>query len=160
MGFKPKITVTKNGPYKVSADGVPMHVGKVVGGKLELVKELDHGATFFLCRCGLSKNQPMCDGSHTKAQYVGDGAGDVAKNAEITKKVDASCLGDGPQIVLLEEEGCSGGILVKDIDLFGQDNKQIPVPGTYVLCRCIRSDNKPFCDGTHVEIGYADGIKL
>ncbi|WP_083915635.1 CDGSH iron-sulfur domain-containing protein [Thiofilum flexile] len=26
------------------------------------------------------------------------------------------------------------------------------------LCRCGQSNNKPFCDGTHVAVKYQDGI--
>jgi CDGSH-type Zn-finger protein len=35
-----------------------------------------------------------------------------------------------------------------------QTTGPVEAPETYVLCRCGRSANKPFCDGTHKEIGF------
>ncbi|MDI6765975.1 MAG: CDGSH iron-sulfur domain-containing protein [Bacteroidota bacterium] len=45
-----------------------------------------------------------------------------------------------------------GSIQVEgDFELFDQDGKKFDLSGkqTIWLCRCGRSKNKPFCDGTH-----------
>jgi CDGSH-type Zn-finger protein len=39
-----------------------------------------------------------------------------------------------------------------------QEGETFAVRGNYALCRCGRSDNKPFCDGTHTRIGF-DGTE-
>ncbi len=55
-----KITVSKNGPYKVE-------------GPIALFNE--NGAmrvdnpTVFLCRCGASSKKPFCDGTHSKIGF-------------------------------------------------------------------------------------------
>ena len=33
-------------------------------------RDLQEGKTYAWCACGLSKNQPMCDGSHTKGDLL------------------------------------------------------------------------------------------
>jgi CDGSH-type Zn-finger protein len=54
---KIKITINNNGPLKVE-------------GEVEIIDAqgntygLDGRTTVSLCRCGLSKNMPFCDGSH------------------------------------------------------------------------------------------------
>ena len=39
------------------------------------------------------------------------------------------------------------------------DKREYPLQETYVLCRCGASKIKPFCDGTHREIGF-DGSEM
>ncbi|WP_292391702.1 CDGSH iron-sulfur domain-containing protein [Methanosarcina sp. UBA5] len=34
--------------------------------------------------------------------------------------------------------------------------KKYPIKEQYALCRCGKSQNKPFCDGSHVEIEKTD----
>ena len=34
--------------------------------------EVEAGKTYFWCRCGLSENQPYCDGSHAGSGFVPD----------------------------------------------------------------------------------------
>lgn len=36
----------------------------IVAGKGPIVMELAAGETYYWCRCGRSKDQPLCDGSH------------------------------------------------------------------------------------------------
>lgn len=48
---------------------------------------------------------------------------------------------------LLVEGGCS---------LRNSDGKELAGPGPYALCRCGGSGKKPFCDGTHLRIGFED----
>ena len=40
---------------------------------------------------------------------------------------------------------------VRAIDMDGGD---YAVEGDVYLCRCGRSQNKPFCDGTHARVGF------
>jgi len=56
-----KITATPNGPNRVDPDEpVALSAGE---------KEKTLASPLYLCRCGLSKNKPLCDGSHLAAQF-------------------------------------------------------------------------------------------
>ena len=37
------------------------------------------------------------------------------------------------------------------------DGEPYEVRNRVTLCRCGASENKPFCDGTHQDIGFRDG---
>ena len=39
-----------------------------------------------------------------------------------------------------------------------EHGKQFPLQAKYALCRCGHSSNKPFCDGTHTQVGF-DGTE-
>ena len=53
-----KITVNKNGPFRVEGDDIEIvdPEGKPYG--------LGGRTVVSLCRCGMSANKPFCDGSH------------------------------------------------------------------------------------------------
>ena len=59
-----KITVRPNGPYKVEGD-VPVFDDQ--GNRIPTPE----GRPYALCRCGLSKNKPFCDGSHKESGWDG-----------------------------------------------------------------------------------------
>lgn len=47
----------------------------------------------------------------------------------------------------------TGGIELVGVDNWGQGSSK----EHYTLCRCGKSNNKPFCDGTHLAIKFKDG---
>jgi CDGSH-type Zn-finger protein len=55
-----KITVLKNGPYKVEGVITLMHGDAPVATP---------GPAVFLCRCGASSTKPFCDGTHSKIGF-------------------------------------------------------------------------------------------
>ena len=46
----------------------------------------------------------------------------------------------------------TGGVPIESSDGFGYE-----IRNRCTLCRCGKSSNKPFCSGTHIEIGFNDG---
>ena len=65
-----------------------------------------------------------------------------------------------PSIGLIENpgEGTSGAIWVKGgIPIESADGTQYEIRNRVALCRCGQSKNKPFCDGTHISIGFNSG---
>ena len=53
----------------------------------------------------------------------------------------------------------NGPLLVKgNCVLIDRDGKEIASCGPFALCRCGGSKKKPFCDGTHSQIGFDDSL--
>ena len=66
-----------------------------------------------------------------------------------------------PAIVLLEDpqKECGGPIAVRGgIRITSSDGSEYEVRNRMTLCRCGKSANKPFCDGTHADVGFVDGL--
>ena len=223
------VTVIQDGPYKV-AGNVPMSLQIIKADKKGFSVEWKEGKKFpkeeeiSLCRCGQSKNQPYCDGSHTSCQFKGEEKAShepfmncaqrfegptltlldcedlcaYARFCDVGKRVwelaqnsgnpedRALCIKEAqlcpagrlvvvdketgqtlepatpPSIGLVEDpsEEVSGPIWLRGgIPVIGADGRPYEVREQQTLCRCGRSRNKPFCDGTHSSAGYKDGIK-
>jgi len=61
------------------------------------------------------------------------------------------------EIIQDPEEGVSAGIFVKgNIPIEAADGEIYEIRNRVTLCRCGRSYNKPFCDATHIPIGFSD----
>lgn len=100
---------------------------------------------FALCRCGLSKNRPFCDGTHKEenvemSQSFKDerkeAINGVAGSLTITVKTNAMYRFSGP-VTIFSRDGISKTTRMKG-----------------ALCRCGHSANKPFCDGQHKKCGF------
>jgi CDGSH-type Zn-finger protein len=65
--------------------------------------------------------------------------------------------GDGDPRAITITPYRDGPLLVRGpLRLVDQDGNEIPVTmRTVALCRCGRSQRKPFCDGTHKAVGWS-----
>jgi hypothetical protein len=64
-----------------------------------------------------------------------------------------------PSIGLVEDpaEGRSGPLWIRGgVPVVSADGDEYEVRNRVTLCRCGESKNKPFCDSTHVDIGFSD----
>lgn len=53
----------------------------------------------------------------------------------------------------------SGPLWVRgEITVESADGEQYEIRNRVTLCRCGASQNKPFCDGSHVSVGFRDGL--
>lgn len=97
-----------------------------------------------LCRCGQSKNKPFCDNSHEDAGFKDSGAiGDTGPGFE----------GWGGELVIAPAK--DGPLLVGGkVKLLAGSGREAWRGERVALCRCGASKNKPFCDGTHKEVGF------
>ncbi len=66
-----------------------------------------------------------------------------------------------PKIGLIEDPqiGCSGPLYVKGrIKIIDENDTPYEVRNRQTLCRCGKSSNKPFCDGSHASIHFNDNL--
>lgn len=101
---------------------------------------------FALCRCGASQNKPACDNTHEEIGWKADANANKSKMPEIEKekhnKLLIKLMKDGPAIL-------EGSYTMESPEL-GEHTSDKGV----ALCRCGGSSTKPFCDGTHKDIGF------
>ena len=223
----PKIKVSKDGPYLVSGN-LPLDKQIIMGDETGIPAKYQQGEKYpdhencSLFRCGATKKQPFCDGSHVAVKFDGtetSGNKPYMKMAETTHGPNLD-LTDAEELCALArfcdrgetvwtlteksdkpankklaiEEACqcpagrlvawekmsgkpiepafppslsviedaalkvSGPLWVKgNVPIEGADGTCYEVRNRVTLCRCGRSENKPFCDGSHTEIEFDDG---
>ena len=97
-----------------------------------------------LCRCGASANKPFCDNTHISAGFQDFGSvGERGTPLEaLGGPLEVRPLPDGPLLV-------TGNLSIRAA------SGRLAWEGTETaLCRCGASQNKPFCDGAHRQVGF------
>ena len=77
-----KITVRRNGPYRVEAPEGTIELVDADGTAYDLTGK----PAFSLCRCGASVTKPFCDGTHSR---IGFQAAEAAVKKEETQEPEA-----------------------------------------------------------------------
>jgi CDGSH-type Zn-finger protein/uncharacterized Fe-S cluster protein YjdI len=135
------LSVRENGPYAVRArivldrdETTPVApIGTAVG----------YRAT--LCRCGHSRRKPFCDNSHRRIGFEATGEPISGNTAALTVRdgpLEISPQIDGP----LEIRGA--------LEIISGTGRAVERCTSATLCRCGASRNKPFCDDSHLRIGF------
>jgi CDGSH-type Zn-finger protein/uncharacterized Fe-S cluster protein YjdI len=115
-----------------------------VRGKLVL-DGVDAGYRATLCRCGASGNKPFCDSSH---KHIGFSAtGEPPSGNTDTLPVRNGVLAIDPQV--------NGPLKVRgNLEIISGTGRVVARVTNTLLCRCGASANKPFCDNSHLRIGF------
>ncbi len=125
----------ENGPYAFRADM------RLAGA--------DIGFRATLCRCGASKRKPFCDGSHNTLGFKATGEPETRKSEPLTVR-------DGPLAIDPQKNGPLQ--VMGNLEICSGTGRTIDRVTRVRLCRCGGSRTKPFCDNTHLKIGFeADG---
>jgi len=129
------VQVSYNGPYFIRGD-------LDIDGASEDMPGIRYRAA--LCRCGESQNKPFCDNSHEGANFK-----DYAAIGEVGEALQAkggllavTAIKDGPLM------------LKGNVTLIAGSGRSAWQGQQVALCRCGASKNKPFCDGSHVGVGF------
>lgn len=118
-------------------------------GDIEIIEpeEVFKDTRVALCRCGQSKNKPLCDNSHLRIGFKAEGA-------LANKKSGLEVWSTGG--TLRVEPTLNGPLRIQgNFEIRSLDGKSIFSGKRARFCRCGGSGNKPFCDGTHTEIGFS-----
>ena len=100
---KPRIVVSKDGPYLVSG-GLPLRKEMAKAGAEGESEQWVRGRkypardSYALCRCGQSNKKPFCDNAHVKAGFVGT---EKASRKPYATQAERT---EGPNLDLLDAE--------------------------------------------------------
>lgn len=134
------ISISPNGPLYVHADA------ELINSDGETLLTDTRMA---LCRCGRSDNKPLCDGSHDEGF---EDEGHIAVD-HLSTPDDAPA--DRPLRIRATEDGPF--VVEGPVTIEAADEAEVISGHRGALCRCGASDDKPFCDGSHSEVGFEAG---
>ena len=129
----------ENNTIQIIPDGpLYVHADMQVGGKPEPSHRIA------LCRCGASRLMPRCDNSHRETGFCDSGmvATPFPTDAAQSGSLSINSIPDGPLMV----EG--------PFTLLDAAGDKVCKSGKAALCRCGASNMKPYCDGSHMKIGF------
>ena len=98
-----------------------------------------------LCRCGASKNKPFCDGSHKTIGFAATGEPETRESQPLAVR-------DGPLAIAPQKNGPLQ--VTGNLEICSGTGRTIDRTTQARLCRCGGSRTKPFCDNTHLRIGF------
>ncbi|MFC2095561.1 CDGSH iron-sulfur domain-containing protein [Candidatus Bipolaricaulota bacterium] len=126
----------------VSADG-PLFVKGDLNITDEAGEPLLRETRAALCRCGHSRNKPLCDGNHREVEFTADSA--------LTPAALERDDGDTPESGTLSIRSADPGpLMIRGSAELGSDGShECAHVRVGALCCCGKSKNKPFCDGSH-----------
>ena len=143
---RPRITLSRNGPYLVTIDYLTNSKGERIQAR--------HGVA--LCRCGASAKKPICDGSHIRIGFSDERRPDRTPDGVVEYRGPHGQTGasdvNAPGIHIAR----NGPYEVQGVDLETENWSEGASRERFTLCRCGGSKNKPFCDGTHRSINFQD----
>lgn len=98
-----------------------------------------------LCRCGASRHKPFCDSTHHDIGFHATGEPD-------TRSTDPLKVRDGELAIDPEPNGPL--VVTGNLEICAGTGRTIDRVTSARLCRCGGSKTKPFCDNTHLKIGF------
>jgi len=135
---RPRIKLSRDGPYLVTVRDLTNSKGERFDGSLGIA----------LCRCGASKRKPFCDSSHIRIGFSGE------PHCDHTTGPDQADPGEAlPPSIRINH---NGPYVVEGFDLDVEHWGAGYSRERFKLCRCGASRIKPFCDGSHRDIGFED----
>lgn len=132
------IMVRPNGPLICKGD---IEITLVNANAEVILKEKE----FALCRCGLSKNKPFCDGSHKTMEQ------DMPQLFSDGHEEDIAAI-EGELTITVKENAMYS--IKGPVTIFSRDGVSKTTRTKGALCRCGHSDKKPFCDAQHKKCGF------
>jgi CDGSH-type Zn-finger protein/uncharacterized Fe-S cluster protein YjdI len=129
----------------VAADG-PLYVKGDVRIKNAAGETMLEDTRVALCRCGRSGNLPLCDGRHKEVEF--EAAGSLTE-AQLAGGDPAGSEAEDLPIRAIDP----GPLAVKrSVRICGEGGTSCVHRKEAALCSCGRSEDKPFCDGSHAEV--------
>lgn len=132
------LAVRENGPYAVRA-----RITLAGEAPAPMATPVVYRAT--LCRCGKSRRKPFCDNTHRRIGFEATGEPASGNTTALTVR-------DGPLEIAPQPDG---PLEVRgSLEIVSGTGRCVERCTTATLCRCGASRNKPFCDDSHLRIGF------